>query len=216
MVNSTEKEKREFWLKLLESRKKFKKFLFRIFYSTALLLAAIFVLTAWSIYRYSKAPHMPMKADYAIVLGARTHGNKPTRTFSERILFGVQLYQQGYIHKIIFTGQPGKPPQALVGKKVAMEQGVPESDILTETESKKTLENLQHARATLPEGSSGSFLIVSDPLHLKRAMLMAKDLKMNAYPAPTPTGLKWSTWSQAKFLFRETLAYLKYRVTRLF
>lgn len=215
MESSTEKEKREFWLRLLVSRKKFKKAFFGFFYLSLFLLVAVFFAGAWSIYQYSKEPFMPRKADYAIVLGARAYGNKPTRVFSERIQFGIRLYQEGYVKKIIFTGKPGNPPQALVGKKIAIEQGVPETDIVTETKSKITFENLKHALATLPESTSSSFLIVSDPIHLKRALLMARDLKMDAYPAPTPDGAHWSSWNQFKFLLRETLAYLKYRVKRL-
>ncbi len=61
-----------------------------------------------------------------------------------------------------------------------------------------------------------TFIIVSDPLHMKRAMLMAEDLGMTAYPSPTPT-TRYRSWrTQFGFWARETFFYLVYGVERPF
>lgn len=59
-------------------------------------------------------------------------------------------------------------------------------------------------------------IIVSDPLHMKRAMLMAKDYGIEAYSSPTPTSRYVSLKSKLSFLAREEFFYIGYRVYRIF
>jgi uncharacterized SAM-binding protein YcdF (DUF218 family) len=61
-----------------------------------------------------------------------------------------------------------------------------------------------------------SVVIVSDLLHIKRSVLMARDLGMEADPAPTPT-TRYRSWrTQIRFLARETFFYLLYLGVRPF
>ena len=55
-------------------------------------------------------------------------------------------------------------------------------------------------------------LIVSDPLHMRRAMQMASDVGLNAGASPTPTSRFQSLKSQLPMLARETYFYLHYRL----
>src|SRR5262249_30496553 len=126
------------------------------------------------------------------------------------------LYREGKVRKLLFTGQPGEPPQALVARHIALEAGVPEADILVETRSRRTLENLRYARELLDAPDQSTVLIVSDPLHLKRAMLMATDLGLHAFPAPVTSTRVCGFGSRLKFLCRESFAALYYRIERWF
>jgi len=159
---------------------------------------------------------MVTEADYIIVLGATSYKDRPSPVFRERIMEGIRLYQTGKGKKVIFTGKPGEPPQALVAKRFAISQGTPEIDILTEIHSNNTLENLYFAKALIPNPKEKTFLIVSDPLHLKRAMEIAKDLEMQAQPSATQTTQFQSPLNQGKFLLREIFAYSYYRIGKLF
>jgi len=160
-------------------------------------------------------PH-PTQMDYVIVLGASTQGEQATPVFRARILEGVRLYHSGQVKKIILTGGPGAPPQAEVAKTIALEAGVPEENLLVEDKSKNTWENLKFSRELLAGQSQKRVFIVSEPLHLKRALLMAQDLGMEAYPAPTKTSAYKSFWKKFYFTGREAVAYTYYRVKRLF
>jgi len=155
-------------------------------------------------------------SDYAIVLGAASYGGTPSPAFQRRIEKAIDLYREKKIAKIIFTGKPGDPPQALVARRFAMNRGVPDDAILVETRSTTTFENLKFARETIPSFQNSTALIVSEPLHLKRAMLMAKDLGWKASPAPLSETVYKSPWQKTRLLTRETLAFLKYRLIRLF
>ena len=156
----------------------------------------------------------PPQAEIAVVLGAKTKGNVPTPVFQGRIEYALQLYREGKVRRLLFTGAPGDPPQALVAKRIAMEQGVPESAILVETRSTRTLENLRLAKELFPEITRQPVLLISDPLHLRRAIQIAGDLGLNAVAAPTPTTRIRSRRSRIKFTIRETFAYLWYQIER--
>ncbi len=193
-----------------------KKILRRTGLGLLLLGSSAFALSAWDIYRFPKQAMNIPNADYAIILGATSEGNQPLPVFEARIRQGISLYQEAKVRKLIFTGGPGNPPQAEVGRGLALASGVPGDHILIETKSRTTLENLRGALELVPEPRSATFLIVSDPLHLKRALLMAGDLGMQAYPVPASATRILGGFSQIKFLARETFAMWKYRVLRLF
>jgi uncharacterized SAM-binding protein YcdF (DUF218 family) len=181
-------------------------------------LLALFVGTAISIYSYP-LPTAPEHADAAIVLGAAVWGDQPSPVFEERILHAIDLYKAGAVDYIIFTGGRGEGDslsEAEAGAAYAVATGVPAYDIMIETLSTVTYENLSNAQRLGHERGLSTYLIVSDPLHMKRSVEMAHDLGMNAYPSPTPS-TRFRTWrTTLPFLVRETYFYLSYRVQALF
>lgn len=145
-------------------------------------------------------------ADCIIVLGAAVNGDQPSPVFAERIRHGVNLYQQGMAKKLLFTGGYGvgqRYAESSVASTFALKMGVPAADILTEHQSHTTLQNFVQANAIMNKHRLDSAIIVSDPLHMKRALLMADDLGMNAVPSPTPTTRYQSWGKQWEFLCRE-------------
>ena len=155
----------------------------------------------------------PEHADAAIVLGAATWGNEPSPVFRERIRHAIWLHDNGFVKKIIFTGAPDspkEPPESVVARRYALSRGVPGGDILIETESRSTAENLYYAREVGRRNGLGTYLIVSDPLHMKRAMILADGLGMEAYRAPTPTSRYRSFGSSVRFLGREMYFFAHY------
>jgi uncharacterized SAM-binding protein YcdF (DUF218 family) len=182
---------------------------------SALLLAI--ASTASSIYLYGSNSNS-IKADAAIVLGAAAWGEKPSPVFRERINHAINLYKDGVVKTIIFTGGVGnsnEPAEAIVGKNYAIAQQVKAADILTETQSRTTYQNLKNALEVANTHQLTKFLIVSDPLHMKRAVLMARGLGMDAHSSPTPTTRYRSFRSQIEFLSRETYFYFVYLVFKI-
>ena len=126
-------------------------------------------------------------SDVIIVLGAAIHGGQPSPVFKERINHAVTLFQQGKAPKIITTGGLGNGEtytESEVGKAYASRQGVPKSAILKETRSRTTRQNLLEAKALMDANGCRSAIIVSDPLHMKRAVIMAKDIGISAVSSP--------------------------------
>ncbi|MFF2094326.1 YdcF family protein [Paenibacillus sp. NPDC058174] len=187
--------------------------------SIALIIAVLTIsYAAYDIWSSGK-PREPIAADAAIVLGAAVWDGKPSPVLRGRIDHGIWLYEQGYVQKIIFTGGKGHGGQwteALVSRDYALEQGVNPSAILVETESTITEENLRFASKLAEEQQLHTFAIVSDPLHMKRALTIAKKLGMDAYAAPTPSSAYKSLQTKLPFLFRELFYYIGYKVTSPF
>lgn len=173
--------------------------------------------TATNIYLYGNN-YTPIQADAAIVLGAAVWGKQPSPVFRERINHAINLYQNGYVRTLIFTGGVGNGDElaeALVGKLYAVSKGVKSSDILIETTSRTTSQNLQNASELVANHQFKKILIVSDPLHLKRAVFMARNLGLDAQPSPTPTTRYQSLNSQLPFLMRETYFYFVYLLFKI-
>ena len=178
------------------------------------LLVAGFLVVAYGIVRFG-AEERDNSADVAIVLGAAAWWNKPSPVYRERINQAVALYKQGRVRLIIFTGgtrHAGYPSEAEVGRQFAESNGVPPWAILVDGDSHTTWQNLQNAKVLMESGGLHSALLVSDPLHMQRAMTMAKDIGIQVEPAPTPSSRVQSWTAQGKFLWRETWLYLVYCV----
>ena len=170
------------------------------------------------IYTYSFLIHSS-PADAAIVLGAAVWNERPSPVFEERIRHAIHLYEIGDVRVIIFTGGIGEGDQfaeSEVAKEYAVQRGIPVEQIYCETVSTVTYENLREAKAILDQQGLTTALIVSDPLHMRRAVTIAKDLGIDAYPSPTPTS-RYRTWkSKLRFLIRETYFYASYLLRRPF
>lgn len=147
-----------------------------------------------------------IEADAAIVLGAAVARDEPSPVFAERINHAIALYDEGRVQHLIFTGAQGEGDslaESEAARDMALEAGVPAEAILIETESVTTMHNLVEAQLVMRDAGLEDALIVSDPLHMRRAMEMVEALGMDAQPSATPTS-RYQTWgTKAPFLARE-------------
>jgi uncharacterized SAM-binding protein YcdF (DUF218 family) len=158
-------------------------------------------------------------ADAAIVLGAAVWGNDLSPVFKERINHAIELRRTGKVRKIVFTGGQGNRhelTESSAARKYAIQEGISPADILVEERSHTTYENLVFAREVAVARGLRRVLIVSDPLHMKRAVTMALDLGLDAYPSPTPTTRYQGGAKQLGLLAHETYYYIGYLFRRSF
>ena len=85
-----------------------------------------------------------------------------------------------------------------------------------EDQSSITQENLENSKVIMEENGYKTAIIVSDPLHMKRAMMLAEDAGITAYSSPTPTTRYVSLRTKIPFLARETFYYIGYKWYRVF
>jgi uncharacterized SAM-binding protein YcdF (DUF218 family) len=145
-------------------------------------------------------------ADAALVLGAAVAGSDPTPVLAERLRHAADLHARGVVARIVVTG--GRSPEDALSEAEAsrnwlVSQGVPAADILLEDTSRTTIQNIDFALPILQANGIGSVLIVSDPLHQRRAMIIAERRGLAASPSPTPTSRYQSLQTQLPFLMRE-------------
>ena len=182
------------------------------------LIVLFFVFIAAEIYFYDEATDSGT-ADAAIVLGAAVWGERLSPVFEERVKHAIELYRTGRIKKIVFTGGRGNPDEeteAAAARRFAVANGIPPEDILTEEASTNTYENLQFAKPIAAANGIETVLLVSDPLHLKRSVAIAKTLGYRASPSPTPTTRYQGFRSRLQFLARETYFYAGFLLKQTF
>ncbi|WP_225765166.1 YdcF family protein [Stenotrophomonas sp. Marseille-Q4652] len=146
-------------------------------------------------------------ADAIIVLGAAAYDAKPSPVFEERIRHGLDLYRRGYAPVLIFTGGYGgagaRFAESQVARRYALRQQVPEEAILIETESRTTRQNLEQARALMRQHDLHRVIVVSDPLHMARALRLCSELGIDARASSTPSTRFRSFQTRWRFLAQE-------------
>jgi uncharacterized SAM-binding protein YcdF (DUF218 family) len=183
-----------------------------------IIILSYVIYVSFVIYLYGNVNELK-KADVAIILGAGIYGDNPSPVFKERINHSIWLYENGYVDKLLFTGGKGqneKFTESSIAKNYAIEHSIPEKDILIEEKSKITQENILYSAQIVKENNFSTVIIVSDPLHMKRAMLMVRDSGLVAYSSPTPTTRFRTIKSKLLFLEREVFFYIGYEIYRLF
>ncbi len=182
------------------------------------LLAGYVIYNVISICNYANV-YEDKICDVAIVLGAGTSNSGVSEVYKQRLNHAVKLYNASSIKRIIVTGGLGKGntySDAYMAKLYLKSQGVPDEVILIEEQSTITQENLENAKAIMDENGYRSALIVSDPLHMKRSMLLADDLGIHAYASPTKSSAYHSLKTKIPFVARETFFYIGYKCYRIF
>ena len=196
-----------------------KKITFRLIYLFLVLLILFYLIfTAINIVNYGKIDEKA-HSNVAVVLGAGTSNGEVSPVYRERINHGIWLYENDYVDYLILTGGIGEGnnvSDAYIAKQYAISKSVPEQAIFIEEKSTITEENLENAKAIMNENSFNTAIIVSDPLHMKRAMLIAGDYGIDACSSPTQTTMYRSFKTKFPFLVREEFFYIGYSIVRVF
>ena len=119
---------------------------------------------------YSKLENIPKDAQHILLIG----GDKNNRTWE-----GLRLYHKIPNAKIITSGYKH---QAQKVRKLLIESGIPENDILMQTEPKDTKEEAIAIKKRL---GKQKFILVTSAYHMPRSMAIFQSEGLNPIPAPT-------------------------------
>ncbi|MFD0724892.1 YdcF family protein [Lysobacter brunescens] len=148
-----------------------------------------------------------VRADTVIVLGAAAYDARPSPVFEERIRHGIALHQRGLAPTLLFTGGFGgsgaRFAESQVARRYAVRHGVPVNAIMIETVSRNTRENLREAAALMRARKMTRAIVVSDPLHMSRALRLCNEVGIECLGSSTPTSRYRSFATQWRFLLAE-------------
>lgn len=154
------------------------------------------------------------KVDCIVVLGARALADgSPGPSLRARCQRGVELWRQRWAPILLFTGGRGQSGtvEGEVGLRYALAQGVPATALHYEGSSHNTRQNFLYASQVMRIHQWHSCLLVTDPFHEPRALALAQQFGLEAYPAPTFTGPAWRNWGTwGLYTVRESLSWVKY------
>lgn len=159
-------------------------------------------------------------ADVIITLGAGVYPNSyPNPVSMQRGVEAIILWRKGLADKIIFSGagKEGYYSEAESMARMATALGVPENSIISENHSGNTYENAQNVTSIMKKNGWDKALLVTSPLHMKRATRVFEKLGIEVYSAPTPSIVEYvksfsGRWGLLKTVIHEYLGMLKYRL----
>ncbi len=146
--------------------------------------------------------------DVIVVLGAGlTPSGEPTQTLRRRVRRGVELLEESGAAALVLTGGPpgSRVTEAEAMRRLALEAGVAPERILIEPTARNTLENAERTALIMAEHGWISAAVVSDRMHLPRALLSFRAAGVRA----TAKSVKGARWRGP---FRTTLNYLAYEI----
>lgn len=114
---------------------------------------------------------VPAENRIAIVLGARVReGGVASNTVYDRVLTGADLYKAGKTPKLLLSGGGDEPA---VMKKLAIEFGVPENDIVLDDLGLRTYESCIRAKQVY---ELDKVIIVTQDYHLPRSLYLCENM----------------------------------------
>lgn len=111
----------------------------------------------------------------AIVLGARVDKDEgPSNTLYDRVVTGVELYKSGKTAKLLLSGGNDEP-EAM--RKLSLELGVPESDLIIDALGTRTYESCIRAKQVFGVEKA---IVVTQDYHLGRSLYLCENLGIDA------------------------------------
>jgi uncharacterized SAM-binding protein YcdF (DUF218 family) len=179
-----------------------------------LILAGSFFYLVAQVIREARVDE-PHNADCILVLGAAEYAGRPSPVYRARLDHAYRLFEEGMAPLIITTGGAGKDPrfsEGQVGRDYLSSRGVPDVNLIAETQSDNTDESTQRAAVIMRRNGLQSVLLVSDAYHLFRAKQMMERQGFTSYISPRPESVPKTAWGRFLGATREAFSYLLYRL----
>lgn len=143
---------------------------------------ALYVVVTFAQVVLAGRQQLTSSAEAIVVLGAAQYDGRPSPQLEGRLLTAIDLWNDGSAKYFIVTGgrQEGdRFTEAETSRNVALDRGVPDSNILFEDEGTTTWESLQGVAQIVQQYEISSVILVTDPYHAMRASLIAKRSGIN-------------------------------------
>lgn len=122
-----------------------------------------------------------LEADCILVLGAGVHQDgSPSNMLEDRLLRGIELYDQGVAPKLLMSGDHGREDydEVNVMKEFAKDHGVASEDIFMDHAGFSTYESMYRAREVF---QAEKIVVVTQKYHMYRAIYAAEKMGLEAY-----------------------------------
>jgi uncharacterized SAM-binding protein YcdF (DUF218 family) len=173
----------------------------------------------WVLWVYREIEHYATmdearRADAIAIFGAAEYDGRPSPVLRARLDQGLLLYRQGLAPLIITLGGSGDPrhSEGGVGHDFLVAQGLPESHIIAETQSRTTDESARRLAAIAQANHIHSILAVSDGTHLFRIHQLCESYGLTVYTSPRPVGRPIGRWARAQRLAHEIASYTGWKL----
>jgi uncharacterized SAM-binding protein YcdF (DUF218 family) len=181
------------------------------------LLAAI----GWSVWVYLQIQAVAevdeaQPADAIAVFGAAEYSGRPSPVLHARLDHAVSLYRKKIAPLVITLGggsdKDSGNTEGGVGRDYLLANGIPFGDIIAETHSIDTEQQVHRLAAIAHENDFHRIVVVSDATHLFRIRELCHDAGLEVYTSPRPALGHISSYDMAMRYFHEILSYTSLRL----
>ena len=144
-------------------------------------------------------------ADCILILGAGIRRNKPSPMLEDRLLTGIELYENEISNKILVSGDHIESDYDEVGvmKNYLLEHGIPSEKIFVDHAGISSYDSVYRAKEIY---KANKIVIVTQKYHLYRAIYIGSNLDLEVYGIAADKNIYQS---QEKRDAREFLARIK-------
>jgi len=185
----------------------------------AFALAGLGALLVWSRWLYGSIEHyatldQAASADAIAVFGAAEYDGRPSPVLRARLNHALALYRRGLAPLIITLGGNGgdQHSEGSVGRDYLMGLGVPDDDIIAETESHNTAESAKRLAVIARANSLQKLILVSDGTHLFRIHELCAAEGLNVLTSPRERVQIEGGSPQASRILHEMASYTLWRM----
>ncbi len=184
-----------------------------------LLVVGLIAILGWFVWLYGRihfyATHDEARpADAIAVFGAAEYDGRPSPVLRARLDHALALYRERLAPLVITLGGGGGPgdSEGGVGHDYLLAHGVPENQIIAETQSTNTEESAARLSAIARENRLNRILAVSDGTHLFRIHALCTSMGLNVFTSPRTESRPLGLWDAAMRLMHEMLSYSLWRL----
>lgn len=154
-------------------------------------------------------------ADAIVVFGAAEYSGHPSPVLRARLDRAYELFKLGLAPVVITTGGSGADPsfsEGGVGRDYLMHRGIPERNLIAETQGSDTAQSAQRVGVILRANHFHTCLAVSDEYHVFRIKVLLEHEGMQVYVAPRTGSRPKGHWQRMIAVLREVMSYLVWKV----
>lgn len=179
---------------------------------TTIILIAL-ILPSYGVYKVYQGAHNPTvrNADVIVVLGTAQLNGRPGEALEARLQEAKRIFDLGYAPTIITVGAgaPGdRTTEAASGKYWLRTHGISSKKIIAVEVGRDTLVSTKAYVEVMKKKMVSDVIIVTDPYHCARSMVMANDEGVVSTCSPVISGPNSLAKSSYKYLLREAGAYI--------
>jgi uncharacterized SAM-binding protein YcdF (DUF218 family) len=155
------------------------------------------------------------KAGAIVVFGAAEYSGRPSPVYRARLDHAFDIFQKGIAAIVITTGGAGQDPtysEGGVGHDYLMHRGIPEANLIAETQGSDTAQSAQRVAVILKRNGMKNCVAVSDAYHVFRIQKLLEHEGIQAYVAPRPDSRPHSSWQRMLAVLREAASYTAWRL----
>jgi uncharacterized SAM-binding protein YcdF (DUF218 family) len=154
-------------------------------------------------------------ANAIVVFGAAEYSGHPSPVYRARLDHAFELYQRAVAPVVITTGGSGGDPshnEGQVGHDYLMHRGIPEANLIAETQGSDTAESAQRVGVIMHTNRMSSCVAVSDQYHVFRIRRLLEHEGVTVYVAPRPDSRPHTGTQRFLAVLREASSYLRWRM----